>query len=577
MRDFPTRPLRTIAITFGVMISIGAWAALGQSASGQNTSEPGQSAPHDLSKVAPMPVAPITAPGELPDSPAPAINQEDAPVGESSSLPPEFDFSGDGADRSASVVAPGIVAGRVPLNACPDDLTHARECRVHWAHLAATSSLFNAFQNGGNIYTGYWYRYETMHGHWMQRWFDSVTGWKWDRWSDSNPFLDDYVGHPMMGGITNSLWIQDDPKGATVEFGNNHEYWHSRMRATAFSTFYSLEWKFGPFGEAGIGHNGDHLVPQGNGRPWTNETGWVELVTTPVGGLGWTIAEDYLDKHVVSKFEEKPRGAISLLAISFLTPARATANIFRFRPPWYRDGRQVKTSSFWSEPEGPEEASADSGAPAHAAAETSPSGETSAAGAVERGRNAEVLPLWPRYGGVHEFGAWWGASLMTGHIWGYAKDIKYMPVDVTYSYLLNPHGRWSFRYSPEMTALAMLDEPQPGQKNPQFQRKRTYGSGLSPVGFRASFYPESKVQPFLSTNGGFIYFDDRVLSPQGSQFMYTIDFGGGLQFYRKNRQSVTIGYRYQHLSNANISLHNPGTDTNVFYVAVSRFRTKGYR
>jgi hypothetical protein len=69
-----------------------------------------------------------------------------------------------------------------------------------------------------------------------------------------------------------------------------------------------------------------------------------------------------------------------------------------------------------------------------------------------------------------------------------------------------------------------------------------------------------------------------VLSPQGSQFMYTIDFGGGLTIFRnKQRQSVSIGYRYQHLSNANISLHNPGTDTNVFYLAVSRFRTKGYR
>jgi hypothetical protein len=192
-------------------------------------------------------------------------------------------------------------------------------------------------------------------------------------------------------------------------------------------------------------------------------------------------------------------------------------------------------------------------------------------------RKAEVLPVWPHYGGVHEFGAWWGLSPMSGHVWGYAKDIKYMPVDLTYSYLWYRGDKWNFRYAPEVTALAMLDEPQSGQKNFLYQRKRTYGSGLSPVGFRASFFPESRVQPFLSTDGGFIYFTDRVLSPQGSQYMYTIDFGGGLQIFRKQRQSVTIGYRYQHLSNANISLHNPGTDTNVFYVAVSRFRTKGYR
>jgi len=166
---------------------------------------------------------------------------------------------------------------------------------------------------------------------------------------------------------------------------------------------------------------------------------------------------------------------------------------------------------------------------------------------------------------------------MTGHIWGYAKDVKYMPVDVTYSYLLHPGAKWNLRYAPELTALAMLDEPQTGKTNRFTERKRTYGSGLSPVGFRANFLPESRVQPFFSTDGGFIYFIDRVLSPQGSQWMYTIDFGGGLQIFRKQRQALTIGYRYQHLSNANISLHNPGTDTNVFYIAMSRFRTKGYR
>jgi hypothetical protein len=153
-----------------------------------------------------------------------------------------------------------------------------------------------------------------------------------------------------------------------------------------------------------------------------------------------------------------------------------------------------------------------------------------------------------------------------------------MPIDVNYSYLLNPEShRWAFRYSPEITALAMLDEIAFSPKNRFTQRQRAYGAGASPVGFRASFLPDSRVQPYLSGNGGFIYFDQRVLSPQGSQFMYTIDYGTGLTFFRKKHQSWSLGYRYQHLSNANISHHNPGTDTNVFYVQVSRFRTKGYR
>jgi hypothetical protein len=512
----------------------------------------------------PLPAVDLSSTSDLPDAPVRA----ESPTSPTSDWGDSRFEESRPADEYASVIstrAPGYVS----LDQCPDDITHARSCRVHWHQLLISTAAFNTLQNAGNLYTGYWYRWETSHGVWFQRWINSAAGWRWNVWSDQNPVLDVYVGHPMMGGITNYLWIQNDPKGMTVDFGNTHEYWNSRIRAFIFSTAYSFEWKLGPFGEAGIGHNGDHLVPL-NGVPpdkWTNETGWAELVTTPVGGLLWTMAEDALDKHVVRKLEEKPRGPFTLLFVSFLTPARSTANIFRFRPPWYRDGRRVSTNTFWVEPGRENDAALGAdGDPPHRDAVVSTSE-----------RRVETLPEWPRYGGVHEFGAWWGLSLMSGHIWGYAKDVKYMPIEVSYSYLLNPGAKWNFRYAPEFTALAMLDEPNWAAADRFTQRRRSYGSGVSPLGFRASFYPESRVQPFLSTNGGCVYFDERVLSPQGSQFMYTIDFGGGIQIFRKERQAISIGYRYQHLSNANISLHNPGTDTNVFYVAVSRFRTKHYR
>ena len=526
-------------------------------------------------------LAPAPAPAEaadLPDAPVPAVEDANARQEESTSLPGNLDFSMPGAEPPGTGLSTGL-AGRVPLNQCPYDTTRARECRVHWHQLIITSSVFNAFQNGGNLYTSYWYRYETTTGKWFDRWFNSDLGWHWDRWDDGNPFLDKYVGHPMMGGITNSIWIQNDPKGMTVEFSNTREYWHSRLRALAFSTAYSFEWKFGPFGEAGIGHSGDHNTEKINGV-LQNGTGDAELITTPFGGFGWTIAEDYLDKHLVRKLEEKPRGPFGLLAISFLTPARATANIFRFRPPWYRDGREVKARSFFSEPLGPDETVAPDSPPESSSASSnsgSVSGVGGEAAAVQSAHRYGVLPVWPHYGGVHEVGAWWGLSLVAGHIWGYASDIRYMPMDVNYSYLFHRGDKWNLRWSPELN-VAMLDEPLTAPTtNPKMHRKRTYGGGLSPVGFRASFLPEKRVQPFFSTNGGALYFGDRVLSPQGSQFMFTIDFGGGLTIYRKPRQSVSLGYRYQHISNANISLHNPGTDANTFYVQIARFRTKGYR
>ena len=527
----------------------------------------------------PSATAPLENTAELPDAPdAPIAASDAAPSATASSdlSSSSWDFIPvDPAHAMAFVQKPA--GPTVPLNQCPTDETKARECRIHWHQLIIEASLYNAFQDAGNLYTGYWYRYETTHGKWWNRYVDSVQRWRWDSWEDNNPFLDDYIGHPMMGSITNYMWIQNDPKGMTVEQANNWIYWRSRLRALAFSTAFSFWWKLGPTGEAAIGHNGDHFfIDQGT---HTNETGWVELVTTPLGGLGWTLGEDALDKHLFRKIAAKPHRPVTLLLASFLTPSKATANIFRFRPPWYRDEYQVKANTFWSDPPGPEQANDQpvGDDPPTAGADITSASATPSPSAIAP-RESKVKPEWPRIGGVHEFGAWWGLSLMTGHIWGYAPDVKYMPIDVNYSYLLNPNShRWAFRYAPEVTALAMLDEKSFKPKDRYTQRQRAYGAGVSPVGFRTSFFPDSRVQPYFSGVGGFIYFDQPVLSPQGSQFMYTIDFGTGLQFFRKKRQAWSLGYRYQHLSNANISHHNPGTDANTFYVAVSRFRIKGYR
>ncbi len=506
----------------------------------------------------------------LPDAPIPTASvEEEAKTG------------------STSVVAVNPPPERMPQEDCSLDTTHSRNCRVHWGHLILTTTMFNAFEDAGNLYTGYWYRKETTDGDWWDRYINSAAGWVWNRWPDYNPFLDDYVGHPMMGAITNDLWIQDDPRSMRVEASNTWPYWRRMLRAGAFSTAYSFWWKLGPTGEASIGHNGDHAEPYGTAGHISNETGWVELVTTPVGGALWTMAEDVLDKHVVAPVEAPGRNPFALLGLSFLEPAHATANIFRFRPPWYRDDRVVKAKSFWSDPAGENEVrfeKASDGASGAAGAEGESSSAILASPAVVRSpSSAGELPVWPRPGGEHEFGAWWGLSLMSGHIWGFAGDVKYMPIDVRYTYLISPHDSWTLRYAPEMTALAMLDWPVPGavatidQPYAQFLRTRAYGSGVSPVGFETDFLPAKRVQPFLSTNGGFVYYDQRVLSPQGSQWMYTIDFGCGLHIFRKARQDWSLGYRYQHLSNANISEHNPGTDANTFYLAIGRFRSKGYR
>jgi hypothetical protein len=190
-----------------------------------------------------------------------------------------------------------------------------------------------------------------------------------------------------------------------------------------------------------------------------------------------------------------------------------------------------------------------------------------------------ALPLLAQnisYGGHHEFGGIVGYSPVSGPIWGYDENVRYTPVVLKYSYLFWERRGYTVRYAPELTALAVLHERAPSLTNPAVP-KTTLGSGFSPEGFQIGFRPRAKVQPFLSNAGGFVYFADRVLSPQGSKFMYTVDFGAGVNVFSSARNAITVGYRYQHLSNANISVHNPGTDADTFYVGYSHFHTKAVR
>jgi opacity protein-like surface antigen len=186
---------------------------------------------------------------------------------------------------------------------------------------------------------------------------------------------------------------------------------------------------------------------------------------------------------------------------------------------------------------------------------------------------AEDIP----YGGHHEFGVWGGYSGFTGPVWGYSRDVHYGSIDARYSYRLNSYPHYSLRYTPEATLFAALHETMQTEVNADAPDTR-HAAGLSPLGFQLVYYPKKRFQPYLMTDEGMVYYyDGRVLSPEGSQFMFTIDFGLGANYFLTPRTAVNFGYRYQHSSNANISNHNPGVDEDIFYIGFSHFHTKGVR
>jgi hypothetical protein len=60
--------------------------------------------------------------------------------------------------------------------------------------------------------------------------------------------------------------------------------------------------------------------------------------------------------------------------------------------------------------------------------------------------------------------------------------------------------------------------------------------------------------------------------PGAARVNFTFDFGGGVQIVRNSGRVITIGYKYQHISNSDRSPINPGVDVQMFYGGFSIFK-----
>jgi hypothetical protein len=165
-------------------------------------------------------------------------------------------------------------------------------------------------------------------GKFLPDYFESVSNI--NGWGDGDGIFTNYIGHPMQGAVASFIQIQNDPQGKHLDFGNNPEYWHSRLKAFAWSAAYSTQFEIGPVSEATIGHVGK--------TPGT--AGAVDLVITPTAGVGLSVLEDVIDRYFIRKMEGNTSSPLrKILLRSTLNPNRAFANVLRGKVPWHRDTR----------------------------------------------------------------------------------------------------------------------------------------------------------------------------------------------------------------------------------------------
>jgi len=103
-------------------------------------------------------------------------------------------------------------------------------------------------------------------------------------------------------------------------------------------------------------------------------------------------------------------------------------------------------------------------------------------------------------------------------------------------------------------------------------RRTTYGIGFAPVGFEFNFRRKHRIQPVLGINAGLLHFTRDVPIDHSMATNFTFSWSGGVQIFTSESRSVTIGYRFHHISNANASNVNPGVDSNFIYAGYSFHR-----
>jgi hypothetical protein len=155
-------------------------------------------------------------------------------------------------------------------------------------------------------------------------------------WDDGDPFIVNYIGHPMMGSVTGYIQIQNDPKGIHQEVGLSKAYWKSRLKAFGWSFVYSTQFELGPLSEASFGNVGIRPY-EGHKHPMA----YVDVVVTPVLGTAWLVGEDTMDRYLIRHLENKTRNRAAVALVrGFLNPTRSFANLLRGKWPWYRDDRR---------------------------------------------------------------------------------------------------------------------------------------------------------------------------------------------------------------------------------------------
>ena len=180
--------------------------------------------------------------------------------------------------------------------------------------------------------------------------------------------------------------------------------------------------------------------------------------------------------------------------------------------------------------------------------------------------------------GKNEFSVWGGFSPDSNtfiRATGRTPDTRFGIVALRYSRRFNNSDSINLKYTADLVPAAFLNYPD--VRGPCHAAVRAaYPTDSICVRCRSTrlaneFPAAQKLQPFIEASGGLLYFNKRTPNFIGTRFAFTADIGGGLEFKLNNKRTLTLGYKYYHISNGGRGIENPGFDNNLLYVGYTFF------
>lgn len=168
----------------------------------------------------------------------------------------------------------------------------------------------------------------------------------------------------------------------------------------------------------------------------------------------------------------------------------------------------------------------------------------------------------PLDGQPWDFGLWAGGGFSVP---GGTKDTHAMNAGVRLGKVLtDDHGssfvRGNFEWSTDLMPLYYIWQPAPA--------KNAYAAAFNAVNLKWNFTNFGRTVPYLELGGG-VLFSNHAVPINTSHVNFLTHAALGFQFFNTGNRAFTATVRYEHISNAGLTVPNPGVNTVQFTLGMN--------